>query len=122
MEKKAAADFRAWMKKSGIFCNESEPELQALLNVCEKDNFTHKIGPKFMMASYAYHFCAGDAVDSDCYDLCRIHSEFGNFYIGSWVTGLGMLNTIFPKATTRKLYPNEEDKYSSCISPKPLEK
>ena len=43
-------------------------------------------------------------------DLCYIHGEDQDNYIGNWVRGFGFIDVKFPKATTRELT-DEEIKY-----------
>lgn len=63
-----------------------------------------------MMATTAIHQL-GD-ISSDTPDLCVIHSEDEDNYIGNWVTGFGFVNVKFPKTSTRDLTQDEKDKYS----------
>ena len=65
---------------------------------------------KYMMATKAFHKL-GD-ISSDVPDLCYIHSEDKDNYIGNWVTGLGFINVKFPKETTRPLTTEEIEKYN----------
>ena len=65
---------------------------------------------KYMMATTAIHQL-GD-ISSNEPDLCIIHSEDNDDYIGNWVTGFGFVNVRFPKETTRELTQQEKDKYS----------
>lgn len=64
-----------------------------------------------MMATKAYHKL-GD-ISSDKPDLCVVHSETENYYIGSWVTGLGFFNVHFPKSSTRELTESEVEYYEN---------
>lgn len=65
--------------------------------------------PRYMMATKAIHQL-GD-ISRKKPDLCVVHSEDGNNYIGNWVTGLGYINVKFPKKTTRELTDKEKDKW-----------
>lgn len=64
----------------------------------------------YMMATTAIHQL-GD-ISSDTPDLCVVHSEDEDNYIGNWVTGFGFINVKFPKSTTRPLTAEEKDRYS----------
>lgn len=63
----------------------------------------------YMMATQAIHKL-GD-ISSDEPDLCVIHSEDEENYVGNWVTGFGFINVKFPKNTTRELTEEEKEKY-----------
>jgi len=65
---------------------------------------------KYMMATKAVHKM-GD-ISRDEPDLCHVHEEALDHYIGSWVTGYGFINVKFPKETTRDLTPEEIKKYN----------
>lgn len=65
---------------------------------------------KYMMATKAMHKL-GD-ISSDEPDLCLIHSEDDENWIGNWVEGLGFINVKFPKASTRELTPEEIKHYN----------
>lgn len=68
-------------------------------------------GRKIMMATASFHPGTGINVpDEEPAELCLIHSESPNYYIGSWVTGMGLLGNQFPKKSTRPLT-DEEFKY-----------
>lgn len=60
-----------------------------------------------MMATKAIHKLGN--VSSDVPDLCVIHSEDVDNYIGNWVSGFG--DVKFPKNTTRELTSEEVEKY-----------
>lgn len=64
---------------------------------------------KYMMATKAIHLL-GD-ISSDEPDLCEIHSEDNENYIGNWVTGAGFIDVKFPKATTRELTEEERQRF-----------
>jgi hypothetical protein len=62
-----------------------------------------------MMATTATHKL-GD-ISREMPDLCVIHSEDAENYIGSWVIGVELFNVAFPKNTTRELTDQEKEKY-----------
>lgn len=62
-----------------------------------------------MMATEAQHL-TGD-ISSNTPDLCVVHGEESDNWIGNWVTGFGFMNVKFPKATTRELTQEEKEKY-----------
>jgi hypothetical protein len=64
----------------------------------------------YRMATTAIHKM-GD-ISRDEPSLCYIRGESGDDYIGEWQTGYGFIDVRFPKATTRKLTPEEHAKYS----------
>jgi len=64
---------------------------------------------KYMMATTAIHKL-GD-ISRDEIDICYVHNETTTHYIGSWVTGLGFVEVLFPKETTRDLTNEEIEKY-----------
>lgn len=68
---------------------------------------------KYMMATTAIHQL-GD-ISREQEDICRIESEEGADYIGSWVTGFGFFGVRFPKATTRDLTPTEVEHYDGRL-------
>ena len=63
-----------------------------------------------MMATTAIHKL-GD-ISSDEPDLCYIHDEDEENYIGNWATGLGFVEVRFPKNTTRDLTDAEREHFS----------
>ena len=65
---------------------------------------------RYMMATTAIHKL-GD-ISNDTPDLCYIHDEDDENFIGMWATGLGFINVKFPKTTTRELTDEEWAKYS----------
>ncbi len=68
--------------------------------------------PKFMMATKAFHMLG--EVSSKEADICLIHSETEEDYIGSWVTSMVCFVEIrFPKSTTRELTDIEKEIYRS---------
>lgn len=68
---------------------------------------------KYMMATKAIHQ-TGD-ISSDIPDICVIHSEDDNNYIGNWVSGYGFIDVKFPKDTTKELTPKEIEKYHGSL-------
>lgn len=65
--------------------------------------------PRYMMATTAIHQL-GD-ISSEFPDLCVVHSEDEENYIGNWVTGLGFVNVKFPKSTTQELTDEDIKQY-----------
>ena len=61
--------------------------------------------PRYMMATTALHML-GD-ISSDTPDLCMVHDQDADNYIGHWVFGLGFIGVKFPKISTRDLTPEE---------------
>lgn len=66
--------------------------------------------PKYMMATTAIHQLGN--ISSDVPDLCVVHKEDGDDYVGNWVTGLGFIGVRFPKSTTRELTTEEHQRYN----------
>ncbi|MBI1975038.1 MAG: hypothetical protein HYS57_01605, partial [Parcubacteria group bacterium] len=64
----------------------------------------------YMMATKAIHKL-GD-ISREEPDLCIIHSEDAENYIGNWVTGFGFIDVKFPKGTTRELTNEEKEKWN----------
>lgn len=64
---------------------------------------------RYMMATEAIHQL-GD-ISSDEPDLCVVHDEDEENYIGNWVIGFGLGNVKFPKNTTRELTEEEKEHY-----------
>lgn len=64
---------------------------------------------RYMMATKAIHKL-GD-ISREEPDLCVIHSENEENFIGNWVTGFGFVEVKFPKSTTRELTDEEKDKW-----------
>lgn len=65
---------------------------------------------RYMMATKANHEL-GD-ISREEPDLCVIHGEDEENYIGNWVTGFGFINVKFPKSTTRELTDEEKEKWN----------
>ena len=65
--------------------------------------------PHYMLATQAIHQL-GD-IGRDKPDLCIIHGEDEENYIGRWVAGFGFINVKFPKSTTRELTREEKKKW-----------
>ncbi|MEK9134808.1 MAG: hypothetical protein AAB451_00665 [Patescibacteria group bacterium] len=68
---------------------------------------------RYMMATKAIHLL-GD-ISSKTPNLCSIHGEDDENYIGNWVEGFGFINVKFPKATTRELTQEEKDKWDGVV-------
>lgn len=68
---------------------------------------------RHMMATVAHHKL-GD-VSRDKPDLAWIREEHDDHYVGEWVSGLGLINLRFPKATTRDLTDVERERYAGCV-------
>ena len=64
-----------------------------------------------MMATEAIHHL-GDISRGPEPDICYVHEEHDDHYIGNWVTGHGFIRTKFPKETTRNLTNEEIEEYS----------
>ena len=64
----------------------------------------------YMMATKAVHKL-GD-ISREEPDLCVIHNEDEENYIGNWVTGFSFINVKFPKITTRELTDEEKEKWN----------
>jgi hypothetical protein len=52
--------------------------------------------------------------ENDTENLCFITKEVGDNYIGQWITGFGLINVEFPKATTRDLTKEEVAHFNTC--------
>lgn len=79
--------------------------------------------PKYMMATKAFHQLG--EISSTEPDICVVHKEEGDSYVGNWVYGLGFVGVKFPKDTTRELTEAEVQHYngqrlvmSGCFSGK----
>ena len=66
---------------------------------------------KYMMATKAYHK-VGD-ISRNAEDICHVHEERDDGYVGAWVTGFGFVEVFFPKDTTRELTQEEVEKYEA---------
>jgi len=66
-----------------------------------------------MMATRAIH-TLGD-ISRDEPSLAIIYEEAGENWIGEWATGLGMVNVLFPKASTRELTDEERSLYRTKV-------
>lgn len=80
---------------------------EAVLNEIEK---MVEIEPRYMMGTNAFHQL-GD-ISSDNFDLFVASNETTDNWIGSWVTGFGFFNVVFPKSTSRDLTSEEIEKYN----------
>ena len=65
---------------------------------------------KYMIATKAEHKMGDLSRDKE--SLCHINEIGKDYYIGSWVTGFGFFNVMFPKETTRELTDEEIKKYN----------
>lgn len=64
---------------------------------------------RYMVATKAIHKF-GD-ISREEPDLCIIHSEDAENYIGNWVTRFGFFDVKFPKSTTRELTDDEKERW-----------
>jgi hypothetical protein len=69
-----------------------------------------KISPKYLMGTKAYHQLG--EISRDEYDLFHANYETDNYWIGSWITGFGFFNVLFPKETSRELTQEEITQYN----------
>lgn len=69
------------------------------------------IEPKYMMGTDAYHQLG--PISRNEYNLCSVSKQTDDYYIGSWVTGFGFFDILFPKSTTRLLTEEEIEKYNN---------
>jgi hypothetical protein len=85
----------------------TEPTTPVMSQVQHKDivRSMTKIDHKYMMGTKAIHLL-GD-ISRETADLCRVYGETSEYYVGTWVTGFGFFNVLFPKNTTRELTPEE---------------
>lgn len=65
---------------------------------------------KYMMATKAIHKMGDISRDSE--DICYVHKEKDDHYIGNWITGYGFIEVKFPKETTRELTEEEIEYYN----------
>ena len=65
---------------------------------------------KYMMATKAFHKLGDISRDEE--DICYVHEERDDGYVGAWVTGFGFIEVFFPKDTTRELTSEETEKYN----------
>ena len=65
---------------------------------------------QYMMATKAIHKLGDISRDEE--ELCYIHGEDEENYIGMFVEGYGFVDVKFPKETTRKLTQEEIEKYN----------
>ncbi len=70
-----------------------------------------QFAPQYFIATEAHHKFLGnisrDFVENDEDNICIINSMIDDFYIGSWLTGIGAFNVMFPIKTTRR--PTEKE-------------
>ncbi|MBI2476507.1 MAG: hypothetical protein HYV67_04695 [Candidatus Taylorbacteria bacterium] len=86
-----------------------------------KKKLLEKTLPTYRMATTAHHI-SGD-ISRDQPSLCIIREENREWFIGSWVFGLGFFGVRFPKRTTRKLTPEEIKMYDGMyvtLQPHPI--
>ena len=67
---------------------------------------------KYMMATTAIHKL-GD-ISSDEPDICQIHSEDEENYIGNWVFGHGFIDVKFPRSTTKELSQADIERFNGA--------
>jgi hypothetical protein len=70
-----------------------------------------KIDHKYMIGTIALHLLG--YISRDKGDLCRIYGETDQYFVGTWVTGFGFFDVLFPKETTRELTPEEVTYWNS---------
>lgn len=68
---------------------------------------------RYMMATKAIHIL-GD-ISRDEPSLAIIYGETPKNWIGEWATGLGMINVLFPKTSTRDLTADERALYAGRV-------
>lgn len=68
---------------------------------------------RYMMATTAIHKL-GD-ISRRIPDLCVIHGENEENYIGNWLEGFGFVDVEFPKKSTRELTEEEKNKYNGMV-------
>jgi len=73
----------------------------------EQEMFENEV--RYMMATKAIY--ENRDISREEPDICMIHDEDEENYIGNWITGFAFVNVKFPKETTRKLTEEEQDKY-----------
>lgn len=69
-----------------------------------------KIEPKYMMGTTAHHLL-GD-ISRKNHDLFNTSAETDEYWVGTWITGFGFFNVLFPKSTSRELTKEEIEKYN----------
>lgn len=67
---------------------------------------------KHMMATVAIH-ALGD-ISRTKPDIALIQDEDNDCWVGEWVSGLGFINVLFPKATTHELTEEQREYYRAC--------
>lgn len=71
--------------------------------------------PIYMIATKTYHKLGDlsrEYQEMSSENLCYINKEIDDVYIGSWVTGYGFFNVMFPKETTRNLTEKEIEHFN----------
>lgn len=63
-----------------------------------------------MIGKNAFHLL-GD-ISRSSGDICLVDGETPDFFIGSWITGYGFFDVLFPKKTTRDLTDQEVRKWN----------
>ncbi len=83
------------------------------------EQVTTATGRRIMMATKAFHPGTKTDISCDTPDPCIVSGESPDYYIGSWVLGIGFFGVVFPKATTRRLTAEEVAEYDAktlCLS------
>lgn len=81
-----------------------EKQIQAELAKAVKTNHRYLIGTK------AYHLTGDISRKNEA--LFSTDMETDNYYVGSWVTGFGFVQVLFPKFTSRGLTEEEVRTYN----------
>jgi hypothetical protein len=68
---------------------------------------------KYRMATQAAHITGDLGRENPA--LCIVHGETADHYVGSFIFGFGFYNVKFPKATTRKLTPEEAARFNGAF-------
>lgn len=76
----------------------------------EVDKMT-EIDPIYLMGTKAFHQL-GELSREPEPNLFIAGSETEKFWIGNWVTGFGFFHVCFPKETSRRLTPEEIEKFN----------
>lgn len=93
-----------------IKCKENEVKGFTICASCIRKIIeeSKEIKREIFLATDAYHLLLN--VSSKTPNICAVNRETKDYYLGSWLTGPGLMSVVFPKETTRKAISEEEAK------------
>lgn len=76
-------------------------------------NNSVKLQGKRLMGTLSFHLMINNSETE--YDWFVASHESKDFWIGCWLTGLGLINALFPKETSREFTEEEQKRYDDAV-------